>query len=414
MRTVLRVAALTLAVIVMIAAVVKFTVAKPPSCPNHDYPVKTEDDSFSVVPLAGAITDIPEFHDCQRLLVLNPRTKGMSYGPLVGIWVSDSLGTRLTELAMLNTGSVPMALAFAELFSWDGNYGPLGIRKRWNCLYLYPSPDTLGLRAKMVQVRDFNACGSPQMVRALIGDTVTDLYVRRDPRGGSQSSDFPPVGRWDWDAMGSRQYIGLKCGAAWCEVATTPHFQSSPRYSAPPGMAATGGRPVYAVKGWYDEQMLAVREPSWLPDWLSWLAPVRPGGFTGTIVPDPGLDGMDRARFDGWVRAGEVVVSQASPKYTASNFGPGALMSGASPRKVATVFLCHGDSCGNPIACHWKDPSDKWWARVEYEGRVKYRCVNRVDHSGGDRPIPGAARWFWEANDEKGWYGCAAGCCTTQ
>lgn len=62
-------------------------------CPNDAYtdaagqPAHELSDS-AMVPLAGKIAGIPEYHDCQRLLLRSDRREVSSlvYGPLVGIW----------------------------------------------------------------------------------------------------------------------------------------------------------------------------------------------------------------------------------------------------------------------------------------------------------------------------------------
>lgn len=406
------VALLGLVIVIVIVSVYwpGLVTKQPPSCPNHDYPVVSDSDSFSEVPLAGAITDIPEFHDCQRLLI----ERGHIYGPLVGIWVAEFLDTRLQELADANPprpGGSPNpevnALAFAELYSWDDKYPPLGIRTRWNCLYLYPDPDTLRLGAKMVNVSDPKACLNPQPLSALKGDTVTNLFVTRHVFDRLSSDNIPPVARWDWDSVSAWQYIGLKCGTAWCEVSGSKGLASSNSYADPNETIAGKTKPVYSVKGWYDEQVLAVPKPSV----MGGLATVRPASFRGTIIPDPGLDTVKLPQFDDWVRAGQVAVTGSHPKY-AGDFNYG-LSTATNARSMATVFICHGDGCGNPTVCSWAHEND-WWARIEYQGKVKFRCVERVDHSDENRPIPATARWAWDAKDEKGWFGCAAGCCTVR
>lgn len=418
-------------IVVVIFAVVKLPplfLRERPSCPNHNYPVRAAHDTFSIVPLAGEITDIPEFHDCQRLLTPDVRAKKLSYGPLVGIWVSESLEVRLRQLADKNPkpgpgGTSPLsviALAFVQLYSWDGAYPDLGIGMRWNCLYLYPNPDMDSLGAKMVQVSKREACLEPQPLTALIGDTVTSLLVTRDKVVGLGDADYPAVGRWDWDPKNNRQYIGLKCGGAWCEVGSLQGLNPSARYGD--GGAAGAGDRVVAVKGWYDEQSLAVLKPRWIPNWfagfLPWLVSVEPAQFTGTIVPDPELDRKEEGAFtDVWVSAGYVVLSASHPKYHNDfNYGPGVMPSAAAAGKIAKVWICHGTNCDGELpACHWDNPDEQnWWARVEYDGTVKYRCIKHVDHSGEGRSIPGTARWFWEAKDEKSWYRCGAGCCTVE
>lgn len=160
--------------------------------------------------------------------------------------------------------------------------------------------------------------------------------------------------------------------------------------------------------------MPACKPGTWQDSFPS-LYPIVPANFTGTIVPDPALDGKNLEYFDNWVPAAEIVMSASHPKYhEAHNFGP-ATMTADGPQDGAKVFLCHGENCGSPGECSWEKLGEPgWYARIEYRGTTQYACVKRKGHSHEGRPIPGTARWFWDANDEKGWIACALGCCTLQ
>src|SRR5215510_4784716 len=111
-------------------------------CPDHEIklpPVHEGDTAWSTVPLAGNTAQIPEFHDCQRLI---SQSNGKKYGALIGIWVSEKLDRLPDSLAKLATlipdreypvllvpKSVPayqplpltqkgVGLAFAQIYAW--------------------------------------------------------------------------------------------------------------------------------------------------------------------------------------------------------------------------------------------------------------------------------------------------------
>ena len=121
-------------------------------CPDHN-PITVRLHGDSVGPLneltvSGAITQIPEFHDCQRFIV----NDGKAYGPLVGIFAFRGLDT-LTRIRPRTTPLFPVPAAtphapptampaVAEIVNFDTTaYDPLGIQPGINCLYLFPDPD---------------------------------------------------------------------------------------------------------------------------------------------------------------------------------------------------------------------------------------------------------------------------------
>lgn len=388
-------------------------------CPNHDHPmalsgVARAEDTTEVIRLAGKTTRIPEFHDCQRLLT----SSGHQYGPLVGIWVASNLRERFTRLLVAaNSGSASgaVAAAVAVVRAWDGAYRPLGIQKGWNCLYIYPAAAASRLEAKMSPVGNEDACYEPADPGTLPGKTLSvRRYAGDAVAAGLGPTDYPAVGRIDWDPVHKEQFLGLGCGDGWCEVSGTRNYQTSQRYQVGTG-ASTGLRRAFAVKGWYDEQYLAHMNPAGIP---------VPADFMGTAVPDPDLGkwqstGDFRKR---WVRAAMVALEKPSAEYQAKmNLRP-AQVGGNDPGKTMNlVELCFGsrDECAVPTLPASCIQGGQWWARItpppaSAGAAVEYRCVIRKDHSGLGVEIPATARWSWVKNDEKLWLRCAAGCCTLQ
>src|SRR5262245_42597861 len=110
--------------------------------------------------LAGPITNVPEFHDCQRFLT-GGRKPG--YGPLVAIFASfklDSIPQRNVETSLKSSGYSAYRVAAAEVYSYDGDYDPLGIHMGFNCLYMAVDTSTQTWHARMQAVpKDTNCLG---------------------------------------------------------------------------------------------------------------------------------------------------------------------------------------------------------------------------------------------------------------
>lgn len=243
-----------------------------PECPLPVVTIKQESHGFIYespdVPDAGRIADIPEYHDCQRLVV------GDTYGPLAGVYaryrlenmwtrlvqldsianaaqaklgdsvrlrdsVAGAVRRRLTTLAR-NFGFVApsdSALGRATAVAWRvrverlvsqstlralhsvtirawGRYPKLGIEEGWNCVYISNSRNP---RARIINLpQGQKKC--PAAVKAdTAGGNVHQLVLKRTRTQGSVPDDYPPVARWEWDDANKHQYIGFMCDG-WCEA----------------------------------------------------------------------------------------------------------------------------------------------------------------------------------------------------
>jgi hypothetical protein len=386
--------------------------------------------------LAGNLTFIPEFHDCQRLILPGAPAK---YGPLAAVWVSDHLAQLTDSLTVLNpaglwhhthgdsgwiqadTGGLAgliepanpselKALPFAIIHAWNEGYPYLAIQRGWNCLYLYPAVAGVGYGAVMVPVSDQMACYDPKTVASLEGHA---LFVSIQVSPGLTESAYPPVGRWDMDEGRHMQYIGLKCGAAWCEVTPTQSFASSPRYGTAAFAASSPLAIVASVKGWYDEQTLA------LPSKAG--AGLQPAPFKGIVMPDPKLDVIVSFPSDQWVHAGWAAIESRDSTYESKlGLARGDLPPAARPRGGTDIWLCKGDGCefGTDLKPSCTAPSGErvWFARFDnlVTKHSTYRCVRRTGHENQVGHVWGTARWRWEPNDETLWFRCENGCCTTK
>ena len=428
-----------------------------PECP-HDWDAKSG--QFEEV---GPIRDIPEFHDCQRFIVQNT-SGGFQYDSLYAIFAVSDLA-RIEErlpstvpcaecfLRLGRPGRTPPAMEFqplrerattlgvvaARIYA-EGDYRPLGIRRMHDCLYLFRADTLWG--ALMVPVKDASSdCRKPIDPAIPWG---TELEVRRFVTEGARAEDYPAVARWDWDGAGREQYIGVKCGTAWCEIGR-PGFVSSPLPRVHPLVARDLGRTA-RIKGWYDEQFLAVVDDE---------GNTTPSLIRGRVFPaleldhvrtsDTSVSASATGVFVDWTVVAWIVLDtlpMAAPGGPALLAGGPSLLRGqvgqyntrlnfesrvdastpVTRSELNRLEMCHGTS----DECHvsksaWPQLAScstdgQWWARVVAPSeRLKYLCVTRRGHENlrGTFSVPGTARWRWMASDEGVWNACGQGCCET-
>jgi hypothetical protein len=416
--------------------------AIPWKCPGH----MGSADSFPQLAVAGRITNIPEYHDCQRFVV------NEKYDSLYAVFVSSNgrgvidelkrlecsaglvlandnvpqkrptegnvnplLSRRDTNVTVMepsftrgpanpetNCRAIPggqwnlVGIALAEVVSWGGEYPSLGIKPYFNCLFVY---DSDALKAVMVPVgRDDKPCTEIVDPTAVVG---TQLRVRATSRAGLTAEDYPPVGKWDTDPRTGSMYVGMICGDKWCELAPEATTYSEQYTSTSTDRLV---RRLREVKGWYDEQRLAVKNGEG----------VIPSSIVGTFAPSRNLGAYRESDFNSrrWLPAGTAVLSSGHPDYLAKlNFGGG-------PR-ANQIWLCSG-SASKCIPTHAQrqvaDCSEKhtMFAMIRSSlGDSLYKCVGYYHHKSNDVviPIPGTVRWAWYDTDEGGWIRCPLGCC---
>lgn len=391
-------------------------VASRPECPGEDTLAITVLDSVTkvrgkqwyfyrtvrTIPLAGVNSNVPEFHDCQRFIVKDEKDTTYHYDSLYALFASSSLRVLVDSLDTLPYSATKRAWPSAVVLSYGGTYGTLGILPDFNCLYLYRDLSTW--KARMVPIGSHeDRCLGP--LADPKGTAGTDLEVRPVLTGHFGDNDIPDAARWDWDSVNLKQYIGIKCGLAWCEVGEGGFVSSRlpdrpPRFESVPGPAPTifEGTRVFRVKGWYDWQRLAVWNDA---------HKLVPGGVWGTIIPHPTLGRPDHdvaSYFHPWVNVASAIVT-----------GDYVTKSVSFQRGENRIWLCSGtkSDCDVPdatTAC----PSPTgilWWAKMEPMpvGKPTYRCVVMRSHPGAK--IPATSRWRWSETDETNWIRCTGGCC---
>ncbi len=344
--------------------------------------------------------------------------------PLVKLKVSQ-----LVRLVATVGATTTRTLPVAEIYTYGNGYRALGIGPNFNCLYVFF--DGAGeLRARMVKApdlgADWDACVGAYDPRAPGGAEHTELTIIRTGAPGP----LPGVARWDWDQKSKTQYIGVKCGDAWCEIGPRAGFEPSHGHGGS-GTTSAAEETVLGGKGWYDEQFLAIDNVAG--------AAATPTRLRGTVIPHPNLQAWQPADFRNdaalpgkdwvpvaYVALGAVDADPKAAKYYKSKFGFDLVGVQAPLTTMNQLFLCFGtkDHCQvtGPDAPKCPDrfllwPIRRWWTKIiSAQGEVRYKCTTRRDHSGAPAgvTIPGTTRWRWLANDETVWEECAAGCCEVE
>ncbi len=383
-----------------------------PECPSDSFAINvidtlrsrkgnvvTQARTVTRIGIAGPISTVPEFHDCQQFI------RGDGYLRLYAIFARFHLEMLADSLDTLPYTPAKRAKAAAEIYSDGERYTWLGVEPSFNCLYVYRV--LKDWRATMVpKGAHEDDCLSDLVDPATQG---TQLEVHR-VTPSAEPRAYPPVARWDWDRQSGWQYVGIMCGAGWCDIGPKG-FTSSPALLAggPPFDPILGVTPslgltkhVYEVKGWYDEQRLAAVASG---------GGLQPGAAQGIIIPNPVLGQLNnpsdfhQSSGTPWVHVAYVLLTGSSPYSSKLR-----LQSGWNK-----IYLCYGAAaaCGVPPEAQTCSPGGMWWALIKpphWWQRKTYRCVTQRLHPG--IVISATVRWRWLMNDETGWIRCVQnGCC---
>lgn len=379
--------------------------------------------------LPKQITDVPEFNDCQRLLV----DEGQAFGPMVAVFASVDLFRHDSRYDTSSVTPPDTAIAAGLILNLDLEiYGPLRIRPGFSCLYLWPDTGTLASRpwhATIMWVDTAQSrCAAPMAVESL---PPSNLVVHRWP-SQDPAAAFPPVARWDWSPQSRQHSIVIACGRAFCEIGA-PGFVPRQPYRSVAGPGPWEMR----HKGWYDDQLLAV------PDGQGGL---RPSDVRGIVFPIGGsvqISSLERRAMNPnviarWDTVAFISIDRESPYYKRMlNLNPVA--GDASFEAMNMLSFCKGtrSTCGVPApptaaqlaslapnaprlapmeGCDQGSES-VIWVRITPAGSAPggeddmYRCVKRTGHDFQSPEIPATARWRWMISDETVWRECTKGCC---
>ncbi len=399
--------------------------ASPPPPPRPECPHEWPEGLKMELPVPGPISNVPEFHDCQRFL-LN-KSGNLAYGSMEAIFVRykidsvfdsteplhipDTLYHTSPWYAILTPPTATTHLAIVGQVLSYGNYTLLGIQSTYSCILLEwdaaPSPPMY--RAWMVPVPSGTRCGLPPLT--LPAAHIKELYVTPV----TFANDAPPVSRWDWDPIAREQYIGMVCPTGWCELHAEQGYTTSSSHGGTPSI----------MKGWYDEQYLA----SYVSGALT-----MDGSF-GAIFPDPTLGGRSVASYTGqWLASAWVTLNHQSANYAPKlNLEPGSPMMNPLAdlvhpdvaRQYNEIELCFSTGakrCPNQDLVkhpcppdHWTEGTQSyvgtWFARETPVGghNPTYSCTQFRSYPGFQAPP--TVRWRWDLKDETMWISCPLGCC---
>lgn len=306
-------------------------------------------------------------HDCQRLIT-GDRQQGLGYGPLVALFVSP---------ALIKQQVPPEGRVVAELVNYgDVAYTPLGIPTGYSCLWIGQHPERPHLLVAGVIPPDIGGCASTLRD----GDLAVPLQVRELTIDTGRAS-YPSTGRWMWDETRGSQFIGMRCGNAWCELGRNGFVGTDHIASAAD------------VPGRFDRQLLAVTQGSSL----------EVSGLTGVITP-----GRDNELTEN--PSGDAPGNRDLHVATLSFLGEDM----EAWHAYATKFALDPEGPWTDLEIFMNPadngvPPDVNPLRRFRNGRMAdWKAVRRCDvtHSGS-----GTVRWAWSEDDEGFWVPCDKGCC---
>lgn len=393
-----------------------------PECPHDWTDANRRGATLGANAIAGPLTDVPEFHDCQRLIVSSSPESPLRYGPLAAVFVRYKLDSSYADTAPASEQTLEKGLAVGEVLA-ESSYVPLSIRPGFNCLFLRlksPAPGVVvganpAFEAWMVYVGQSSdaACRAPFATLSPYGPRQVPVTYVAAPSGGSFTADsVPPVARWEWDERNRQQVIIVKCPPrGWCEIHAPGAFNGTQPPKLAPSSSGIQGR-VARIKGWYDEQYLAELGAA--------NGPLRPGAVRGTVFPDPDLANYQMTTYQGtrWLPVARVLLDHESKAYESKlNFGAATVK-----KQLNEVSLCRGDwkgKCGLDAApsstqppCSTSADGSTWYAMVRSTGSaIQYYCVTYRKIAVDVGTLGGYVRWRWKPKDETLWVWCPLGCC---
>ena len=395
--------------------------------------------------LAGRQIDVPEYNDCQRLLVNtsskpDPVYTQLKFGNVAVIWarqgikevyeteapIGNAIG-RPFYAALKNPNPTTTRVTAIALVWTTGTYKPLGMRAGFACIVLqWEGPVAARLprnyHAWMVPLARQQPCVSPLDLPAA---TAFYLGAQELPAemNGNVPDEIPPVARWDWDGHRGEQYVGIACPSGWCELygenPHTPHgHHGSPNYHVPTGLNLVGHEgQVVRQKGWYDQEYLAstISKSGTQPE-------LDDAGALGTVFPVPALGTRNTQDYHlgDFVPVAWISISPLSKGY-AGKYGFSSNIAPPQRPDVNALFLCRDDGhkkCKVKLK-HQCSPTrdqasgDLYYARLGAspdDPNGTDFCVDFIGTTLGV-PTPGTVRWRWLDDDQTIWVSCPSGCC---
>ncbi len=323
-----------------------------------------------MVALAQLPWSIPEYHDEQRF------SAGGTYGPMAYLFASPFIGTfnYLWQVA----GQGPHGLLAAVLLvdtptstTLPPEYANLHLKPGMNCVWLANTTTDPASAAWRAYVNQANLAGICDRSVAL----GPALAVVRETQPGMGPGDYPAAARFGEAATSRQALIGFRCLDGWCMV--------GPAGFTPTPLPVAGTTREDKIRGWYDEQHLAIRKPG---------GTMRPGPLA-RIIPYPNLDSRSPAYYGVWRPAAKIVFID-SPADT----------------KYADWGLKQGE---NILEMRYVATSQKWEFHIKGNGTTvpDRPWTHQLVMPHLDAGVPGTARFRWTLADEGIWIPCGDACC---
>ena len=319
-----------------------------------------------------------EIYDCQRL-VISVGAEG-EFGPLVALFPMDgTLGLARSSFASPQPAVTIYswgAAASAAGGDYVGGYPDLEIDPGSHCLWLRNATDTdTGWSGAIMADAPCGSDASPPPEAAFRNTVIERVYQ------GTEPDDYPKTARWEWDLNTNKQFIGVRCGDAWCGVLAAGA-------EAPRTRPLVGGRDEAreSVPGWSDAQHLAVFD--------STEGRARPGTWA-SLVSYSDLQAESPPWAEGLM--GARIRVYGTPRDTGHELF------------VQRFYLqpeagfARGD-----LILRFPGFYDEAWYQ---QGPMRRRQAMSMQYAPTPMHQVGAARWRWRENGETIWIFCPSGSC---
>ena len=319
-----------------------------------------------------------EVYDCQRL-VMSIGAAG-EFGPLVALFpMEGTLGLARSSFASPRPA--------VTIYSWGaassagggdyvGGYPYLDIDPGSHCLWVRnPTDADAGWSGAIVPGAPCGDNASPPSDAAFRNPVIERRYQ------GTEPADYPRTVRWEWDLNSDKQFIGVKCGDAWCGVLADGA-------DAPRTQPLAGGRDAAreSVPGWSDAQHLAVFDSA--------EGRARPGPWASLVSYSDMQD--------------------ESPPWTEGLMGARIRVYGTSRDTGHGLFVERfylqpeeGFARGDLILRFPGFYDEAWYQ----QGPMRRRQAKSMQYAPTAPHQVGASRWRWQENGETIWIFCPSGTC---
>lgn len=355
-----------------------------PECPEHDFRPALRGawpGPSTIIPHVGAATNIPEFHDCQQMLI--PVGKALTYGPMIAVFATQDQPSAPAHDSLY---LVAVVYNYAA-----APYAALRIGRHFNCLYLLTADPSFN-RAWM------RPNGTNPNCRSTISHAAAGPSNLKNVQHGytPQATPVPSIARWNYDSVSRTQYIDVSCHKRYCRVGA-PNFTPANPIAIPESAPGGAAHQVYQAPAWSDDEQLAIE--------LFGVGLV-PSGLHGYFFPSPGLEDFD-AEPGAFAEPQYVGMIMVRPD------GPLTPVLSKALKKYWLHYRLRPDMPTQLFLQKTTDSSTGWKVFfVHGTETVAYDAKRQVNPP--HPHMPGTVRWRWLIDDQTTWVRCLQGCCTPE